>query len=93
MIKTEILQNLKCNGCANTITNALNKIEGVSMAIVDIESHSETFEYSTENQIELVEKKLSSLGYPIDTDPNSIMQKAKSFVSCAVGRMTDKKNE
>jgi len=92
MIKTEILQNLKCDGCANTITNALNKLEGVSMAIVDIESHSVTFEYSTENQIELVEKKLASLGYPIDTDTNSIMQKAKSFVSCAVGRMTDKKN-
>ena len=92
MTKTEILQNLKCDGCANTITTALNKLDGVSNAKVEIETHSVTFEYNNENQIEIVEKKLASLGYPIDTDPNSIMQKAKSFVSCAVGRMTDKKD-
>ena len=92
MTKTEILQNLKCDGCANTITNALNKLEGISKANVEVDTHSVTFEYNNENQIEIVEKKLASLGYPIDTDPNSIMQKAKSFVSCAVGRMTDKKD-
>ena len=50
MTKTEILQNLKCDGCANTITNALNKLEGISNVKVEIESHSVTFEYNNENQ-------------------------------------------
>ncbi len=92
MIKTEILQNLKCDGCANTITNALNKIDGIKNAQVELQSNSVSFEYNDENQIDIVEKKLAYLGYPIDTDPNSILQKAKSFVSCAVGRISDKKD-
>jgi copper chaperone len=92
MIKTEILQNLKCDGCANTITNALNKIDGIKNAQVELQSNSVSFEYNDENQIDIVEKKLANLGYPIDTDPNSILQKAKSFVSCAVGRISDKKD-
>lgn len=92
MIKTEILQNLKCDGCANTITNALNKIDGIKNAQVELQSSSVSFEYNDENQIDIVEKKLANLGYPIDTDPNSILQKAKSFVSCAVGRISDKKD-
>ena len=92
MIKTEILQNLKCDGCANTITNALNKIDGIKNAQVELQSNSVSFEYNDENQIDIVEKKLANLGYPIETDPNSILQKAKSFVSCAVGRISDKKD-
>ena len=92
MIKTEILQNLKCDGCANSITNALNKIDGIKNAQVELQSNSVSFEYNDENQIDIVEKKLANLGYPIDTDPNSILQKAKSFVSCAVGRISDKKD-
>ncbi len=90
MTKTEILQNLKCKGCANAITESLNKIPGVSKAKVEIETHSVSFDFSDEIQIDIVERKLASFGYPIDKDSNSIFQKAKSFVSCTIGRIGDK---
>lgn len=89
MKKTEIIQNLKCGGCANTITKAMNSLDGISQAIVDVEENSVTFEYETDDQVVAAEKKLSDLGYPVDKDPNSLLKKAKSYVSCAVGRITD----
>ena len=92
MKKVELIQNLKCNGCANTISKELNNLSGISKTTVDIESNSVSFEYEQETQIELVESKLNSLGYPVDRDPNSLLKKAKSFISCAVGRMNDKEN-
>jgi copper chaperone CopZ len=73
MTKTEIIQNLKCGGCATTITNALNELEGISNTVVDNEQNSVTFEYTEESQVKIVDEKLSSLGYPIDSDPNSIL--------------------
>jgi copper chaperone len=90
MKKVEIIQNLKCGGCANTITKELEKLDGISHVKVDLESNSVEFDYTKEDQLVVLEKKLSDLGYPIDSDPNSILKKAKSYVSCAVGRMSDK---
>jgi copper chaperone CopZ len=66
MTKIEIIQNLKCSGCATTITNALNELEGISEAIVDNEMNSVTFDYTDESQVKIVEEKLSRLGYPIE---------------------------
>jgi copper chaperone len=92
MRKVELIQNLKCNGCANTISTELNNLDGISNTTVDIESNSVSFDYELEDQVERVESKLSSLGYPIDKDPNSLLKKAKSYLSCAVGRLGDKKD-
>lgn len=41
-----------------------------------------------EQQVETVISTLSSLGYPIKGETNPLTKKAKSFVSCAVGKMT-----
>ena len=90
MTKTEIIQNLKCAGCATTITNTLNEIEGISNTVVDNEQNSVTFEYTEESQVKIVEEKLSSLVYPIDIDPNSILKKARSYVSYEVEIMNYK---
>jgi copper chaperone CopZ len=93
MKKTEVIQNLKCGGCANTITNALNSLPGVKNTQVDIEGNAVTFEYEQEDQVEAVEHKLSQLGYPIDSDPNSLLKQAKSYFSCMIGRVSDSKEE
>jgi copper chaperone CopZ len=66
MTKIEIIQNLKCGGCATTITNALNELEGISESMVDNEMNSVTFDYTDESQVKIVEEKLSRLGYPIE---------------------------
>lgn len=90
MKKIEVIQNLKCGGCANTIESALGKIDGISEVKVNIENSTVEFETKNEETIALIESKLNDLGYPIDSDPNSLLKKAKSYVSCAVGRMGDK---
>ena len=82
--KTEIIQNLKCAGCATSITKALNELVGIYKIVVDNEQNSVTFQYVEESQIKIVEDKLSSLVYQIDSDPNSILKKAKRYVSYEV---------
>lgn len=83
------IENLKCGGCANTIVKGLTKLPEAKNINVDVETSSVTFE--SENDIsELIHQQLSKMGYPVVGDKNTISHKAKSFVSCAVGRMSDK---
>lgn len=81
------IQNLKCGGCANTIITRLSQLEGIDTVTVDHENHSVSFSYTSENNIETVSNLLSKLGYPVEGDTNTLGKKAKSFVSCAVGRI------
>ncbi len=82
------IQNLKCHGCANTIVTQLSKIDGISEVTVNNETDEVSFNFNSETNFELAKKKLSVLGYPMDGESNSLPKKAKSFVSCAVGRMS-----
>ena len=88
MKSTLQIQNLKCGGCANTIVTQLSKLEGIDNVVVDNENNVVSFYYSSETEVETVIKKLSDLGYPMEGEANSFPKKAKSFVSCAVGRMS-----
>jgi copper chaperone CopZ len=89
-MKTTIIQiqNLKCGGCANTIITQLSKLEGISDVSVNNETDEVTFKHNSETELGAVKTKLSDLGYPIVGEANSLPKKAKSFVSCALGRMT-----
>ncbi len=86
MKKEIIVQNLKCGGCASTITKGVESLEGIENVSVDVDSSTISFTTDLDN-IEFVHEKLAKMGYPVDGDTNSIGQKAKSFVSCAVGKM------
>lgn len=89
-MKTElVIQNLKCGGCANTITTKLSELKEISMVHVDVESSKVTFEHESEETIHSAVEKLAVLGYPVEGDKNTVISKAKSFVSCAVGRMSN----
>ncbi len=81
------IQNLKCHGCANTIKTQMQKLEGISEVKVDNDEDAVTLTHTSTSDLEMAKQKLSSLGYPSIDDPNSISKKAKSFVSCAVGRI------
>ncbi|QFZ54934.1 heavy-metal-associated domain-containing protein [Oceanihabitans sp. IOP_32] len=81
------IQNLKCGGCANTIVTRLNELTEISDVKVDNASNSVSFNHSTEAELETVTSLLTKLGYPVAGDKNALTTKAKSFVSCAVGRM------
>jgi copper chaperone CopZ len=85
--KVEI-QNLKCGGCANTIVNKLTEIEGIENVKVNEETSEVSFDMQSGEHLEQVVTRLSEIGYPIAGDENTLMKKAKSYVSCAVGRMS-----
>jgi copper chaperone CopZ len=82
-----IVQNLKCGGCANTISKHLNALEKVSNVEIEAEVSTVSFTYEDELTLTLVQNKLKQLGYPIVGDANSYMNKAKSYISCATGKM------
>lgn len=81
------IQNLKCHGCAHTITTQLSKLEAVSDVRVHNDTHSISFHYGNETAYKAVVDRLSSLGYPVEGENNTFHKKAKSFVSCAIGSM------
>ncbi|RAK25154.1 copper chaperone CopZ [Flavobacterium aquaticum] len=82
------IQNLKCGGCANTITKGISSIEAVQNVSVNVDESTVTFSYETEAQVNEVKNKLKSLGYPEDGEANTLGAKAKSYVSCAIGKMS-----
>ncbi len=81
------IQNLKCGGCASTILKKIEKIEGISNVSVNVDASEVQFEHGDSAQLDLVAKTLKELGYPIETEENSLKLKAKSFVSCGIGRL------
>lgn len=82
------IQNLKCGGCAHTITTKISAFENVSEVAVNVETSEISFGYDTEATLELVVEKLKQLGYPVEGADNNGLLKAKSFVSCAIGKVT-----
>lgn len=87
MTTTLEIQNLKCGGCANTIITRLSNLKGIKDVLVDNETNTVTFDYENEGTLLATQDLLAKLGYPIISEKNGIRTKAKSFVSCAVGRM------
>ena len=84
------VENIKCGGCANTIMNKLNKLDGVEQVSVDIEAGRVSVDATDDNREQLVQTLLQS-GYPEKGTAEGIKAakaKAKSFVSCAIGRMS-----
>ncbi|WP_281778151.1 heavy-metal-associated domain-containing protein [Croceibacter atlanticus] len=82
-----IVQNLKCGGCANTITTKLSQLENVTNIVVDTESSTVSFVAISSDDALNVKERLRTLGYPSIEDVNGMISKAKSFVSCATGKI------
>ncbi len=90
MKQTFEVQNVKCGGCANTLKKALLDEFGEVEVNLEKEPREITLEID-ETKKENLKLKLRSLGYPLSDDELSTLQnvgaKAKSFVSCAIGKM------
>lgn len=82
------IQNLKCGGCVNTISKRLNILDDVSEVTVEVEDNSVTFEYTETHTLDVVKKALAEIGYPEDGEANNLTSKAKSYVSCAFGKIS-----
>lgn len=81
------IQNLKCGGCANTIITKLSELKNISAVTVNNETDAVSFNYTNEDDLNLAKDTLARIGYPTVGDKNSVLSKAKSFVSCASGRI------
>ena len=85
------IENLKCRGCAATIKKGILGIHSVEQVDVNVETSEVHITHQTD-VISEIKEKLSKLGYPEKGSRNSTVHKAKSFVSCAVGRWDAQKN-
>lgn len=88
MNTTIYIQNLKCGGCANTIIKNVSTVESVSNVTVNVEENAVNFDLANAEKLEEIKTTLKKIGYPEDGEANSIGSKAKSYVSCAVGKMS-----
>ena len=84
MTQEILVENIKCGGCMNTITNALMKIQGVDK--VEIDKFTEIITVAGNAEKSILINTLSGLGYP-EKGKNNLLKKAKSFVSCSVGKL------
>jgi len=64
-MKTKIIvNNMKCDGCADTIKKGLKSFSEVSEINIDIPSNSIEITYDGNFPLTKIKEKLSSLGYP-----------------------------
>ncbi|MDP3118844.1 MAG: heavy metal transporter [Sulfuricurvum sp.] len=90
MLQTFEVLNVKCGGCANTLKKSLADDFGDVNVDLECEPRKITLDIQ-DDQMEKLKLKLRSLGYPLTTDELNTLQtlttNAKSFVSCAIGKM------
>lgn len=80
------VENIKCGGCARSVRKNVLKNEGVSDVQVDPTEGIITITGSESIDMEALKSGLASIGYP-ETGKGNKLQKARSYVSCMIGRM------
>ena len=90
-MKTSIkVENIRCGGCVNSITKKLSAIEGVESVAIAIEAQTVTVDMTDNAMKTAVIESLKRMGYPEKGSVEgfeAIKGKAKSVVSCAVGKV------
>lgn len=98
MLTTFEVCHVKCSGCANTITKSL-EAEGFKDIHVDLscEPRKVTVDILDEASQAHFKATLRNLGYPLCDEEigfiDSASLKAKSYVSCAIGKISNNKKE
>jgi len=90
MKQTYEVLNVKCGGCANTLKTKLLEAFGEVEVNLEVEPRQITLDIE-ESTLPALRQALKKLGYPMSDEDLSTMEgfstTAKSFVSCAVGKM------
>lgn len=84
------IDNLKCGGCARSILKGLAELPGITDAEVVHDQQLVKFVGDAASRAQVAEK-LRSMGYPEKGTLEGLsagVATAKSFVSCAIGRMS-----
>lgn len=80
------VENIKCGGCAGQIERKLDQLADVASVAVDVDAGQVSVE--TDN-LDAVATELARMGYPVAGTVSGVTAlgaKAKSFVSCAIGK-------
>ncbi len=85
--ETIIVENLKCGGCAKTVTGKLKKFLAVEEVSVNLDHGEVVIQHNGTLDRSDFLHLLAKLGYP-EMGTGNAMQKVKSFASCAVGRLS-----
>lgn len=93
------VENIKCGGCANSIRKQLQTLPAVESVEIDVENGLVTVQVLESSKVDELRSemvaKLLKMGYPETGSVEGLRAagaKAKSFVSCAVGKMSDDKS-
>ena len=91
MLHTLSIENLKCGGCAATISKNLSQLPGVKAVTVDVANGAVSLD-ADDAALEQAKSRLDQLGYPLvgtAAGLHSAVAAAKSYVSCAIGRVSN----
>jgi len=95
-MKIEIkVENIKCGGCASTIKKKLLADASINSVDVDVEQGIVSID-AKESESNDYHAMLLKMGYPESGTAEGIeaaKAKAKSFVSCAIGRVDNMVNK
>jgi copper chaperone CopZ len=81
------VENIKCGGCMNTIRKGLEQMPGIAAAQPDNQTGTVAVDFDEKAiTADDIASKLSQMGYPLIGE-NTLGKKAKSYVSCMIGRM------
>ena len=84
------VENIKCGGCANSIKKGLMDEAGVSTVEIDVENGMVSIDGENLDR-DAIAAHLLKMGYPESgsvVGMKAAAAKAKSFVSCAIGKVS-----
>ena len=94
MVREFKVLNIKCGGCAGTVKKALKDEFGEVEVNLEVEPRVISLQANENFDEASLRSKMKKLGYPFEDEVlgtfEEVGTKAKSFVSCAIGKMDQK---
>lgn len=81
-----VVENIKCGGCMTSIKKGILELAGVTQVDIALEEEKITIEGNDLDRA-AISKKLDQMGYP-EKGNNTLFKEAKSYVSCAIGKVS-----
>lgn len=81
-----VVQNLKCGGCANSISKALLQLKNVHSVEVNTAESIVLVDLNEDIDNAVIAEKLANIGYPLVGADASALQQVNAYISCIRGK-------